>query len=70
MHLAIGTCPDIAFAVLTVAQFSANLGLAHWEAVKKFFCYLTGLKKLALTFGDGKCGLEGFMDANRASQEH
>ena len=70
MHLAVGTRPDITFTVSTVAQFSANPGLQHWEAVKKFFCYLASSKKLALTFRDGKHGLEGFTDADRASQEH
>ena len=34
MHLAIGMRPDIAFAVSTVAQFSSDPGLTHWEAVK------------------------------------
>ena len=71
MHLAVGTQPDIAFAVSTVAQFSTNPGLIHWEAVKQIYRYLIGTKKLALTFGAGKCGLlEGFTDADGASQEH
>src|SRR5437660_6362393 len=33
MHLAVGTRPDIAFTVSTIAQFSLNPGLTHWEAV-------------------------------------
>jgi len=70
MHLAVGTRPDIAFAVSTVAQYGANPGMTHWEAVKKIYRYLAGTKKLALTFGNGKRGLEGFTDADGASQEH
>ena len=70
MHLAVGTRPDIAFAVSTVAQFSTYPGLIHWEAVKRIYRYLIGTKKLALTFGMGKRGLEGFTDADGASQEH
>jgi len=31
---ALATRPDIAFAVATVARFSANPGMAHWMAVK------------------------------------
>ena len=31
---------------------------------------MLGTKKLALTFGEGKQGLKGFTDADRASQEH
>jgi len=70
MHLAIGTRPDIVFAVSTVAQYGANPGMTYWEAVKKIYRYLIGTKKLTLTFGDGKRGLEGFTDADGASQEH
>jgi hypothetical protein len=44
--------------------------MAHWEAVKRIYHYLVGTRKLALTFGHGKCGLEGFTDADGASQEH
>ncbi|PSR71691.1 hypothetical protein PHLCEN_2v12436 [Hermanssonia centrifuga] len=32
MYAAIGTLPDIAFAVSTLAQFSENPGWVHWEA--------------------------------------
>jgi hypothetical protein len=70
MHLAVGTRPDIAFAVSTVAQFGANPGMAHWDAVKRIYRYLVGTKKLVLTFGSRKQGLEGFSDADGASQEH
>ena len=51
MHLAVGTWPDIVFAVSTVAQFSMDPGLLHWEAMKRIYRYLIGMKKLALTFG-------------------
>ena len=70
MYLAVGTHPDIAFAVSTVAQFCQDPGPEHWEAVKRIYRYLLGTKKLALTFGEGKQGLEGFTDADGASQEH
>ena len=70
MYLAIATCPDIAFTISTVTQFSQNPGPEHWEAVKCIYRYLLGTKKLALTFRVGKQGLEGFTDADGASQEH
>jgi len=38
--------------------------------VKRIYRYLLGTRKLALTFGAGKKGLEGFTDADGASQEH
>ena len=70
MYLAIATRPDVTFAVSTVAQFSQDPGLEHWEAVKRIYRYLLGMRKLALTFGVGKQGLKGFTDADGASQEH
>ena len=70
MHLAVGTRPDIVFAISTVAQFSNEPGMVHWEAVKHIYRYLAGMKGLALTFGAGKKGLEGYTDMDGASQEH
>ena len=70
MYLAVATRPDIAFAVSTIAQFSQDPGPEHWEAVKRIYRYLLGMRKLALTFGAGKQGLKGFTDADGASQEH
>ena len=70
MYLTVGTHPDIMFTVSTVAQFCQDPGPEHWEVVKHIYRYLLGTKKLALTFGEGKQGLEGFTDTDRASQEH
>ena len=74
MYAAIGTHPDIAFSVSTLAQFSDNPGQVHWDAVKHVFRYLNGTKELALGYGgEGKGkgrGLEGFSDADGTSQEH
>ena len=70
MHLAIATCPNITFAVTTVAQFGNDPGPVHWDAVKQIFHYLIGTKKLALTYGGAKHSLEGFTDADGASHDH
>ena len=70
MHLAVGMRPDIVFAVSTVAQFSNEPGMVHWEAVKHIYRYLAGMKGLALTFRAGKKGVEGYTDTDGASQEH
>ncbi len=70
MYASVGTRPDISFAVSTLSQFLDNPGQAHWEAVKRIFRCLLGTKDWGLTFGGGKEGLEGFMDADGASQEH
>src|SRR5258708_24921432 len=70
MYTAMGTRPDIAFATSTVAQFLENPGRDHWEAVKRIFRYLKGTRELSLVFGGGKEDLQGWVDADRASQEH
>ena len=70
MHLAVGTCPDIAFAVSTVTQFNNVPGEPHWEAIKQIYRYLSGTKSFTLTFGGVEKGLKGYTNADGASQEH
>ena len=70
MYTAMGTRPDIAFAMSTVAQYSKNLGWQHWEAVKQIFRHLLGTKKMELTYGGEERGLVGYVDADGALQDH
>ena len=82
MYAALGTMPDIMFAVTFLSQFMQNPGHAHWEEVKRVFRYLKGTMHWKLTIGMGghwdwaepekrdRVGLEGFMDADGASQYH
>ncbi len=70
MYAAVATRPDIAFAVSALSQFLSNPGVAHWEAVKRVFCYLVGTKTFKLTYGGEWHGLEGYTDADGATQEH
>ena len=70
MYVAVATRPDIAFAVSALSQFLSNPGRAHWEAVKRVFKYLSGTKTLELTYGGERHGLEGYTDADGATQEH
>jgi hypothetical protein len=65
----LATHPDIAFAVSTVARFSANPGPAHWDAVKRVFRYLAGTCDLWLSYGETKRALEGFADADGSMTE-
>ena len=51
MYLAIGTRPDIAFAVTKLAQYTSKPTSTHWTAVKRIFRYLKGTKHFALTYG-------------------
>ena len=66
---ALATCPDIAFAVSTVARFSANPGMAHWTAVKRIFRYLAGTRDLWLTYGETHRTLIGYADADGSMTE-
>ena len=61
--------PNIAFAMSTVAQFAANPGPAHWEAVKQIYCYLAGMCDLWLTYGETKQVFEGYADADGSITE-
>jgi hypothetical protein len=70
MWVSVAMCPDITFAVSTLAQFSENPGRVHWEALKHVFRYLKGTKELRLTFGGEAKGLEGYCDTDGSMQEH
>lgn len=64
MYAALGTRPDIAYAIQVLSKFSKNPGEAHWDAVKRVFHYLKGTRDLWLTYGGGKENLDGFTDAD------
>jgi transposase InsO family protein len=67
--VALATRPDIAFAVSTVARFSANPGMAHWNAVKRVFRYLAGTCDLWLTYSEARRTLVGYADADGSMSE-
>jgi hypothetical protein len=69
-YAALGTHPDISFAVSFLAQFMQNPGRAHWEAVKRVFYYLKGTKDTCLVIGGTGGELEAFLDVDWAFQEH
>ena len=70
MYAAVAMCPDIAFAVSYLSQFLENPNEAHWEATKRIFHYLAGMKSLKLTYSSEHHELEGYTDVDRAMQEH
>lgn len=47
----LGTCPDIAFAVLCLCQFQSNLTKGHVGLAKHILRYLQGIKHLRLCLG-------------------
>ena len=61
--------PDIAFAISTVARFAAEPGPAHWEAIKRIFQYLAGMRDLWLSYGETRRTLEGYADADSSMAE-
>ena len=70
MWTAVATQPDIAFAVSLLSQFLENPGKIHWNAVKIVFQYSKGTKDSKLTLGNNHKGLNGYTDADWASQDH
>jgi hypothetical protein len=51
MYAAIGTQPDIAYAVHTLAKFTRSPQSKHWTAIKCIFQYLKGTRDFYLTYG-------------------
>jgi hypothetical protein len=67
MYVAIGTRPDIAYAVQQLCKFLDCYGPAHWEAAKRVVRYLKGTRDIALTLGgDYTARLLGYTDSDLA----
>jgi hypothetical protein len=67
MYLAVGTRPDISFAVARLCQFLDCYRRAHWSAAIRVVRYLKGTRSLALTLGgDPEVDLVGFSDSSHA----
>jgi hypothetical protein len=69
MYAALGTRPDITYAVGHLAQFAENSGKAHWEAVKQVIQYLKGTKDWWLVLGGQQEKIVGYSDADGMSNE-
>jgi hypothetical protein len=69
MYVALGTCPDIVFAIQMLSQYSSKFGPMHWNAVKRVFSYLKGMKELWLTYGNTQTGLLGYADVDGSTAE-
>lgn len=65
MYAAIGTRPDIAFAVQTLSQFNSAHTAAHWTAAKHVLRYLKGTRTLSITYGKTRdFVIKGYSDAD------
>ena len=67
MYAMVCTRPDIAHAVGVVSRFISRPGKQHWETVKWILRYLKGLSDTCLCFTDASLKLQGYVDANFAS---
>jgi hypothetical protein len=69
MYLAIGTRPDIAYAVGLLSRFNSCPGKVHWDAIQRVFRYLKGTLDHCLEFGPSNSGgvsLSVFSDSDYA----
>ena len=65
MFLMVGSRPDIAFSVCYLAKFCESPLEQHWLAVKRVLRYISGTRKVGLTFGKGKTTtVTGYSDAD------
>ena len=65
MFLSVVSCPDISYAVNSVARFLENHNETHWRAVKRVFTYLNGTRDLGIVYRNGgkDSSLVGYSDA-------
>jgi hypothetical protein len=72
MYAMLGTCPDIAYAVGALSQYSGNPGKDHLAAVNQVFRYLNYSKDYKLVY-NGKAhdnDFTGYSDSNWAGDPH
>jgi uncharacterized protein YjeT (DUF2065 family) len=69
MYSALSTRPDIAYASVALAQYSANPGMAHWSAARRIVQYLMDTSHYKLRLGGGdSIDVQIFSDADWAGQ--
>jgi len=66
MYPTVTTCPNLAYTVQHLLQFSIRPGPKHMSALKCVFCYLHGTITLGITFR-GTGDLHMYSDSNWAS---
>lgn len=70
MYAAVGTRPDIAYAVTYLAQFASHPGPDHWIAAKRVLRYIPGTVQVGLTYprtSHSSLEVTGYADASYAS---
>ncbi|RWS02083.1 gag-pol polyprotein-like protein [Dinothrombium tinctorium] len=72
MYLAIGSRPDLAYAVTILSQYLEKPHILHWEAAKRVLKFLKGTMRAGITFcgsTQNKDVLIGYSDADFAGCE-
>lgn len=64
MYAAVGTRPDIMYAVSALSSFCQNPKINHWNSAKRVLRYLKGTADFGLTFESTNEPLYGFTDAD------
>ena len=67
LYLSVCTRPDISQAVGVLARYMAKPRVEHWTAAKGVLRYIAGTLKHGICFGDGSTTVEGYCDADYAS---
>ncbi|EJF55486.1 hypothetical protein DICSQDRAFT_25697, partial [Dichomitus squalens LYAD-421 SS1] len=61
MYAALGTRPDIAYAVQALLQYNSRYGPEHWTAAKHVLRYLKGMHTYGITYsGEGQTRLQAY----------
>jgi hypothetical protein len=69
LYLSICMCPDISFAINSLAQYNANPSASHYVAAKRLLRYLSGTINVRMHYGGDRVdeGLYAYCDADWAS---
>ncbi len=69
MYAAMGTCPDISYAIRLLVPFASNFGHVHINSLKHIMWYIVGCPNWGILYTKGGGGLIGFINANWASDQ-
>jgi hypothetical protein len=67
MYSQVCTCPDLAFVTGMLGRYQKNLGIDHWNGIKKVLRYIQGTNGLMLTYErSDSLEIVGYSDSNFA----
>ena len=69
MYAALGTQPDISYAMTNISCLSSNPGILHWDAVCHIHHYLLSMKDLQMTYSGIEKALVRYTDVDGSMDE-